>query len=333
MAAFGDDDPHPDGVAAAAWRLEEFVASLTASSANTVVAYRSDVTQFAAWAGRGAIVSPGDVDRLVLRRYVAALTTRRLAKRTIARKVAALRRYFGWARRAGLVVADPTLSLRAPSGEGRLPRVLDAHEVDVLLGGPPRSGHRAAAEADLVDGSGTESDAADVDRSDDDEPEWRRRRDDAVLEVLYGSGLRVSELCGADVDAVDRRGAAISVWGKGAKERRVPLSEPAVDAIERWLAIRRDVVDPAVGSALFANERGKRLTPRDVRRIIDRRAERPTHPHALRHSFATHLLDGGADLRVVQELLGHADVATTQRYTHVSKERLRQMYAATHPRA
>ena len=154
-----------------------------------------------------------------------------------------------------------------------------------------------------------------------------------MLEVLYGSGLRVSELCGADVDAVDRRGAAISVWGKGAKERRVPLSEPAVDAIERWLAIRRDVVDPAVGSALFANERGKRLTPRDVRRIIDRRAERPTHPHALRHSFATHLLDGGADLRVVQELLGHADVATTQRYTHVSKERLRQMYAATHPRA
>ena len=156
MAAFGDDDPHPDGAAAAAWRLEEFVASLTASSANTVVAYRSDVTQFAAWAGRGAIVSPGDVDRLVLRRYVAALTTRRLAKRTIARKVAALRRYFGWARRAGLVVADPTLSLRAPSGEGRLPRVLDAHEVDVLLGGPPRSEHRAAAEADLVDGSGTE---------------------------------------------------------------------------------------------------------------------------------------------------------------------------------
>ena len=158
-------------------------------------------------------------------------------------------------------------------------------------------------------------------------------RDDAVLEVLYGSGLRVSELCGADVDAVDLRAGAISVWGKGAKQRRVPLSEPAVDALRAWLAIRRDVVDPHAGAALFANERGKRLTPRDVRRIIDRRAARPTHPHALRHSFATHLLDGGADLRVVQELLGHADVATTQRYTHVSRERLRQVYAQTHPRA
>jgi len=303
------------------WRVGDFTASLTAAAGNTVAAYRSDVTQFATWAGRSGVVEPAGVERLLLRRYVAALTTRRLAKRTIARKVAALHRYFDWARRAGLVAVDPSVALRAPSGEGRLPRVLDHGEVDALLDGGDASGGHAA------------DDDAHDDADDDAEPVWRRRRDDAVLEVLYGSGLRVSELCDADVDDVDRGGAAITVWGKGAKQRRVPLSEPALDALDAWLAVRRDVVGRAAGSALFGNERGNRLGPRDVRRIIDRRAERPTHPHALRHSFATHLLDGGADLRVVQELLGHADVATTQRYTHVSRERLRQVYADSHPRA
>jgi integrase/recombinase XerC len=307
-------DDAPD--VAASWRIADFAASLTAASPNTVVAYRSDVAQLAEWVARSDVTTPAGVDRLLLRRYVAALTTRRLAKRTIARKVAALHRYFDWARRAGLVATDPSVALRAPSGEGRLPRVLDRRELDVLLGD---ADHPAAQ--------------ADDDGDDDTEPVWRRRRDDAVLEVLYGSGLRVSELCGADLDAFDRPAGAITVWGKGAKQRRVPLSEPAVDALVEWVAVRRDVVGADAGPALFGNERGKRLTPRDVRRIIDRRADRPTHPHALRHSFATHLLDGGADLRVVQELLGHADVATTQRYTHVSKERLRQVYGETHPRA
>jgi site-specific recombinase XerD len=151
--------------------------------------------------------------------------------------------------------------------------------------------------------------------------------------VLYGSGVRVGELCGLDVDSLDLSGGAVSVWGKGSKERRVPLSAPAVEALRSWLAIRRDVVRAETGVALFGNERGVRLSPRDVRRIIDRRSTRPTHPHALRHSFATHLLDGGADVRVVQDLLGHSDVATTQRYTHVSKQRLRAVYTEAHPRA
>jgi site-specific recombinase XerD len=162
---------------------------------------------------------------------------------------------------------------------------------------------------------------------------WRRLRDDAVLEVLYGSGVRVGELCGLDIDALDLVGGAITVWGKGGKERRVPLSAPAVDALRAWLGVRSEVVDPKTGVAVFGNERGVRLSPRDVRRILDRRSQRPTHPHALRHSFATHLLDGGADLRVVQDLLGHSDVATTQRYTHVSKQRLRAVYTEAHPRA
>ena len=290
------------------WRLDEFADSLTSSSANTVGAYRSDVSLFAEWVERSGITSPTDVDRLVLRRYVASLTTRQFAKRSIARKVAAIRRYYAFLRHRGHVAVDPTVSLRAPAGPARLPRVLEHGEVAALL--------------DRRD-----------DASSPDAPEWRGHRDDAVLEVLYGSGVRVGELCGLDVDSLDLANGAITVWGKGDKERRVPLSAPAVDALRAWLPVRSDVVDAKAGAALFGNERGVRLSPRDVRRIIDRRSQRPTHPHALRHSFATHLLDGGADLRVVQDLLGHSDVATTQRYTHVSKQRLRAVYTEAHPRA
>jgi site-specific recombinase XerD len=289
------------------WRVDEFVASLTASSPHTVAAYAADVRDFATWAERGSVSRPQDVGRTLLRRYVAHLTTRRFAKRSIARKVAALRRYFRWLQRSSVIAVDPSASLRAPSGEGRLPRVLASHEIDQLLDG------RDAGTAE--------------------EPAWRASRDDAVLETLYGSGVRVSELCGLDVDHVDLRARTLVVWGKGGKQRRLPLSDPAAEALENWACVRPEVVPASCGAALFGNERGKRLTPRDVRRIIDRRSATPTHPHALRHSFATHLLDGGADLRVVQELLGHSDVATTQRYTHVSNERLRSVYAETHPRA
>ena len=153
--------------------------------------------------------------------------------------------------------------------------------------------------------------------------------------MLYGCGLRVSELCGLDVDDVDLTSRAVVVWGKGAKQRRAPLGEPAADAVDAWLTRGRPdfVTASQAGAALFVNRRGHRLTPRDVRRILDRRASAPTHPHALRHTFATHLLDGGADLRAVQELLGHADVSTTQIYTHVSRERLRTVYDQAHPRA
>ena len=288
-----------------AWQLEQFVTSLTSSSPHTVAAYHGDVRDFAVWAGRGGIDDPADVERTHLRRYVAFMTTRRLAKRSIARKVAGLRRYFQWLRRSGVIAVDPSVSLRAPTGEGRLPRVLSAPELHTLLDGP----------------------------SPDGEPQWRRRRDDAVLELLYGSGLRVSELCGLDIDHLDLGRRTAVVWGKGAKQRQVPLSDVAIEALNAWMSIRHDVVGSQAGAALFGNHRGQRLGTRDVRRIIDRRAASPTHPHALRHSFATHLLDGGADLRVVQELLGHADVATTQRYTHVSNERLRSVYAEVHPRA
>jgi site-specific recombinase XerD len=318
--------PDPAGVdVERAWSIESFVRSLTSLSSHTVAAYESDVRGFVEWAGRGGIDRPESVRRTTLRRYLGYLATRQYARRSVTRKAASLRRYFRWLVRTGRLASDPTAGLQASGGDGRLPRVLDRRDLDVLLDGPLP----------------------------EDEPGWRRRRDDAVLEVLYGSGLRVSELCGLDVTSIDLVRAAVVVWGKGAKQRRVPLSEPACAALQSWLAVRADVVpssepdatgpDPSTRStraalasdagALFGNERGRRLTPRDVRRILDRRSASPTHPHALRHSFATHLLDGGADLRAVQELLGHADVATTQRYTHVSRERLRTAYRDAHPRA
>jgi integrase/recombinase XerC len=292
-----------------AWSVEPFARSLTSLSSRTVEAYATDVRGFAEWAARGGITDPGGVKRTTVRRYLAHLTTRQYARRSIARKAASLRRYFRWLTRTGRVTTDPTVGLQAQGGDGRLPRVLDRRDLDHLLDGPLP----------------------------DEEPEWRRCRDDAVLELLYGSGLRVSELCGLDHDSVDLARGAVVVLGKGAKERRVPVSEPAVVAVGRWLRVRDEVLsedsDGGRNPAMFGNERGRRLTPRDVRRIVDRRSPTPTHPHALRHSFATHLLDGGADLRAVQELLGHSDVATTQRYTHVSRERLRAAYQDAHPRA
>jgi len=292
-----------------AWDLEGFARTLTSASAATVRAYRSDLVAFVDWAERGSLAGPEAVDRRTLRRYLAWLQTRRYARRSIARKASALRRYFAWLVRTGRLTDDPAAGLSAPSGGGRLPRVLRGDELTVLLDEPPA---RVA---------------------DDDGP--LRWRDDAVLELLYGSGLRVAELCGLDLGDLDRPGRAVTVWGKGSKQRRVPMGEPALAAAVRWLERGRDafVTEETPAGALFLNQRGRRLGPRDVRRVLDKRALAPTSPHALRHTFATHLLDGGADVRAVQELLGHADLATTQHYTHVSKERLRAVYVAAHPRA
>jgi site-specific recombinase XerD len=258
------------------------------------------VAAFAEWMSRSGVSGPEGVDRLYLRRYLASLGTRRLARATVARKAAALRAYFSWLLRQGRIGSDPARSLRAPSGGGRLPRVLSGGEMTSLLDVPPQS-------------------ALD-------------RRDLAVLELLYAAGLRVSELCGLDRGDVDLRGRTVTVLGKGGKQRRLPVHDTAVAALGAWLeGGRDDMAGPP--EAVFVNQRGARLGPRDVRRILDRRAAAPTHPHALRHTYATHLLDGGADLRVVQELLGHASLATTQVYTHVSKERLRSVYQETHPRS
>lgn len=291
------------------WELDVFTTSLTSAAPATVTAYRGDLGAFVEWAARSGVDEPSSVDRLVLRRYLAFLATRRYARRTVARKASSLRRYFAWGARTGRLSADPAAGLSSPSGGGRLPRVLRAEELVHLLDDPPI--------------------AVDTD------PPAVRLRDDAVLELLYGSGLRVAELCGLRPGDVDLERRLVTVWGKGSKQRQVPMSGPATEAVDGWLEQgRAALTDEATPpEALFVNRLGRRLGPRDVRRILDRRAVAPTNPHALRHTYATHLLDGGADLRAVQELLGHADLSTTQHYTHVSKERLRSVHEATHPRA
>ncbi|HCB34382.1 MAG TPA: recombinase XerC [Acidimicrobiaceae bacterium] len=293
-----------------AWRIPDFVTSLTAVSPATAAAYRRDMTQFAEWAGRSG-TGPVEVSRLVLRRYVAFLQTRGFARRSIARKAATLRRYFGWLARLGEIDVDPSAGLSTPARAGRLPRVLSASDVAELLGdGTPPD--------DLI-----------------------LLRDRLVLELLYGSGLRVAEFCGLNRGSWRPGAAHVVVLGKGSKQRRVPLSEPSQCLLGAWRDGGSDAFDAAVLSsgavrdaeALVVNRRGNRLTGRDARRILDARSGTPTHPHALRHTFATHLLDGGADLRVVQELLGHSDLSTTQVYTQVSRERLRHVYETSHPRA
>ena len=300
------------------WEVEAFLHAVPLA-ASTLEVYRRDLLAYVEWAERAAR-TPAHVTRTSLRRYLASLHERGLASRTMARKAAVLRRYFGWLAATGSIPVDPSTGLSAPRGDARLPRVLKADELHQLLD-------------DVV-----EDPAADPDL---------RVRDDAVLELLYGSGLRVSELCGLDLDSVELERRRVTVWGKGSKQRVVPLSDPAVAVLSDWLRggargrlAAGTTASTSTGSdghevslALFQNRRGRRLTPRDVRRILDRRAPVPTHPHALRHTFATHLLDGGADLRVVQELLGHSDLGTTQIYTHVSKERLRSVYQSSHPRA
>jgi len=287
-----------------AWRIQQFGVSLTAASPHTISAYLSDVNLFIEWVGRQSIVTPDAVTKDVVRQYIGFLTTMKMAKRTTGRKLAALRRYFGWLARNQKISVDPTIGVRTPSDTGRLPKVLTNEQLGALL-------HT----------------------DDTDQPDWKIARDTAVIELLYGSGLRVSELCSLDIDSINVKQLAVFVMGKGGKERRVPVGEPSLVALKQWVALRTEVVANSSTVALFVNSRGTRLGTRDVRRIIDARSLAPTHPHALRHTYATHLLDNGADLRAVQELLGHADVATTQRYTHVSKERLKSAYGTSHPRA
>ena len=240
----------------------------------------------------------------LLRRYLAYLTTRRYARRSIARKASALRRYFALAARAPARIAGRPVA-RPVGADGRRPPAAGAAPDELARAARRPAGRRRRRR-----------------------PAPIRRRDDAVLELLYGSGLRVGELCGLGPATSTSPRGPVTVWGKGGKQRAgAAVSEPAVDAAARAGSTGRGRAWPPASAdaddALFLNRRGRRLTPRDVRRILDRRAAAPTHPHALRHTFATHLLDGGADLRAVQELLGHADLATTQLYTHVSRERLR----------
>jgi integrase/recombinase XerC len=349
-----------------AWSLEAFSRSLAGGSPATSRAYCSDVEAFTCWAERSGVNAPEQVDRLLLRRYLAYLTTRRYARSTVTRKAAALRSYFSWLTRRHTIPADPARRLSTPSGGSRLPKVLDQAEIRALLDEKPRarqpsatrpsgsrpsatrlsgsrpsatrlSGSRPSASRPSETGLGHRTTGGETGPCPpkDEKSAAFELRDDAVLELLYGCGVRVAELCGLDRGDLDLRSRTVKVLGKGRRERRLPMHERCAEALERWLKEARPAVavPDSPPEAVFLNRTGSRLGPRDVRRIVDRRSPVPTHPHALRHSFATHLLDGGADLRVVQELLGHASLQTTQVYTHVSKERLLSVYGATHPRA
>jgi site-specific recombinase XerD len=304
-------------------RIQAFVDHLRFErhlSDHTIHAYRRDLGGLAAFLRRGGSELL-QANHQALRRWLAQLGTQGYARATIGRKAAAIRTFYAWTVRTGLVSTNPAALLSRPSPASRLPTVLKKSEAEALVVAPP-----ATSPIGL--------------------------RDRAAIELMYGSGLRVAELCALDVGDVDVLAQRVRVMGKGGKERIVPIGDYAAQAIDVYLERGRpgllpgtpDPADATSGAliaepeALFFNRRKRRMAPRDARAMVERYARstmqgRKVSPHTLRHSFATHLLEGGADIRTVQELLGHASLATTQRYTHVSRGRLFDAYRRSHPRA
>ena len=276
-------------------------------SPHTVRAYQGDLLSLFGHAMQQGITDPDGIDVWVLRSWLAQLRDDQRSRATLARRGSAARSFTAWAHRRGLMAADPGIGLASPKGARTLPDVLKPDEAIRLVEVPG------------------------------DEPQDLRDR--VLLELLYATGIRVSELCGLDVDDVDAHRRVVRVLGKGRKERTVPYGLPAQVAIDRWLAEGRPKwATSSSGAALVLGARGGRIDPRTARAVVHARlAAVPgapdLGPHGLRHTAATHLLEGGADLRSVQELLGHATLATTQIYTHVSIERLRTSYERAHPRA
>jgi len=298
--------------------VREFDAYLSAergASPETRRAYLSDARAFGAFLG----AEPGKADAADLYRWLAELQGR-LEASTVARKLASLRTFYRFLAREGFCKADPTLGIASPRTPRRLPKPIPVDDCEALA----------------------EADAPERETARPRTSEASRLRDRAMVELLYGAGLRVGELVSLDVRDLDLRRGDVRVWGKGDKERVVPLAGAAREALEAWLALRKR--PGFLAEPLFTSLRPRsdgelgRLSARDVRRTLARRARRAgvagrIHPHRLRHSYATHLLDMGADLREIQELLGHASLSTTQKYTGVSAERLLDVYDKAHPRA
>jgi site-specific recombinase XerD len=290
----------------APWKLDHYAESLHASNRSPATrrAYLGDAAAFIDFAIAHEAQSPSAVDLSLLRSYLAFMTERGDQRSSISRRRASLRAYFDFLVERGEISASPADRVGAPKPESKLPQLAVREQLETLL-----DTDWGSAPFDLLDR--------------------------AVCEVLYGAGLRVSELCGLTFERVDFEAHSLRVLGKGNKERMVPLHPTAMAALGRWASEGRPLVHaPGTDEAIiFLNRRGRALGPRDVRRILDNRVgSGHLHPHALRHTFATHLLEGGADLRVVQELLGHESLTTTQIYTHVSKSRLQQVHAKSHPR-
>ncbi len=291
--------------------LDDYAAHLSAErglSQHTVRAYRADLIDLATHVE----VSPGQVTLGRLRAWLAAQGDAGIASATLARRVACAHGFFAWAKREGYVETDPAIRLKAPQRRRRLPRVLDQSAVGTVLASSTR---KAEEDGDAI-----------------------AVRDLALLELLYSSGLRVSEVCSLKLADIDRDRHALSVLGKGGKQRTVPVGVPAMRAVDAWLSRRPEVATETSPNTVFLGARGGALDPRVARRAVHNAtsvagAGLEIGPHGLRHAMATHLIEGGADLRSVQEMLGHSSVATTEVYTHVTAERLRQAFRQAHPRA
>lgn len=305
------------GAGPGAGRVRALLSLERGLAAHTVRAYVADVAGLLDHAARRAVATPAEIDLAVLRSWLAASRTRGRSPATLARRAAAARSFTAFATRRGWLASDPGVTLATPRGDSRLPQVLTAAQAAALLDAPASSTALAVGATAAAIGL----------------------RDAAVLEVLYATAIRVSELCGLDLDDLDMTRLVARVLGKRGKERAVPFGVPAAQAVEKWLANGRPpLLLAGHTAALFVGVRGRRIDVRTVRRIVHCRvADAPgvpdVGPHGLRHSAATHLVDGGADLRNVQELLGHATLATTQVYTHISADRLRATYERAHPRA
>ena len=294
--------------------IDPFLAHLAGrhASPETRRAYAGDLAQLAEFLDERGVA---DVDRVSLRdlrAWLAGQFSAGASPATIQRRTAAVRSFWRWAVRSGHTASDPSAGLRSVTAPRALPDTLTQAEASELM----TAMVRGAAADDTALG----------------------RRDLAILEVLYAGGLRVAELCGLDLTSRDPARGLLRVVGKGDRERSVPIGQPAERALDQWLARRGELATPASGAALFLGARGARIDPRVVRRLVHRSlglvdGAPDLGPHGLRHAMATHLLEGGADLRSVQEILGHASVATTQIYTHVTNERLRAAFAQAHPRA
>lgn len=278
-------------------------------SVHTIRAYEADIRSLLGTAQEAGVSDLQGIDLTLLRSWLAQLSAQGLARSSIARRASAARAFTRWCQRRQLTGTDVGARLASPKTQVKLPTVLNQQDVVALL-------NRAAVAFDTDTEMGV--------------------RNVAMLELLYATGCRVGELCATEIADVDFPQRRMRVQGKGNKERVVPFGKPAETALHEWLAKRSLLAKPGE-RALFVGARGARIDPRAVRTVVHQAAEiadlPPIGPHALRHSAATHVLEGGADLRSVQELLGHASLATTQRYTHVSVERLRASYALAHPRA
>lgn len=303
-------------------------------SPHTVRAYASDAALLLGHVARCGVDEVADIDVAVIRAWLATQHAAGHSRATIARRAAAARALTAFAYQAGLVAGDPGALLGTLKARRELPQVLSVQEMLAVLGSQPRQPGAAGLRAHQ-DGAPD----ARVPDDPDDVAVAIGLRDTAIMELLYATGIRVSELCGLDLDDVDHGRRAIRVLGKGSKERVVPFGLPAGRAVDHWSRRGRGLVArEASGAALFLGALGGRLDPRTARRVVHARIAATgfvpdASPHGLRHTAATHLLEGGADLRSVQEMLGHASLATTQIYTHVSIDRLVAAYRQAHPRA